>query len=198
MKKLLKWLGIGMVVIIVLAVVFGGSGDKDEGTVSPTAQSTKTTPIPTRATKKPTVTPSLVQELEAAIERNKPAHEGTFEWEYHPPDYGLGARIDVVYFFDQILTDKLALKDFVRSFKSTAPELYGLDQSLDVLNVRYETTFVDTYGKESKGWMLKIQILRETADKINWDNMLMCDVPRVVEVFTPHLSLTAVWNEVCP
>ena len=54
MKKLLKWFGIGIVVIIVLAVVFGGSGDKDAETANPTAQPTKVAAA--RATNKPKAT----------------------------------------------------------------------------------------------------------------------------------------------
>ena len=53
-KKLLKWLVIGIVAIIVLAVVFGGSGDKDTETASPTAQPTKV--AVTQSTTKPKAT----------------------------------------------------------------------------------------------------------------------------------------------
>ena len=53
-KKLLKWLVIGIVAIIVLAVVFGGSGDKDTETANPTAQPTKVAAA--RSTDKPKAT----------------------------------------------------------------------------------------------------------------------------------------------
>lgn len=200
-KKLLIGCGGGFFACVLISIIIGlTKGTPSNTDTTYTEPSTKRpsatrTPIPTPI---PTPTPTLRELLDFALIDSKPDHDCSLTWEYNAASGNLGASIDTTYFFEDILTEKLILKDCVRSFLKTAPELYRVDPSLDVLNLDFETTFVDKYGQESQGALLKIQILRETADKINWDNMLVCNIPEVVEAFKPHPSLIATWGEVCP
>lgn len=182
-----------------------------------TPESTQTprptrTPKPTRTsrptrtlrpTKTPTLSPvptatlSLENRLRLAVTDNKPAGcSETPEVKYHKGDAVLGAMLEVRYEV-WVLTDKIAVEDCIRSFVRTAPAVYLCDPELDILNVNYVTTFVDAYGKERQASLLRIQIKRETADKITWENMLICNVQRVVEAFKLHPSFRSMWAKRC-
>lgn len=224
MKKLPKWLRFIIIggalltaFVCIIALIVPGSDDTSQptepratktprptSTPRPTKTVTPTRPTSTpRPTKPPTdtpePTPTLAPDklLEQIATNERPGAGEVVEATYYPAGLELGAAFNLTYSVTIVLSDESALENCVYSFLNTAPELYAADASLDVVNFRYETTFVDPRGNETQQAMLKIQILRDTADKINWSNMLRCDVPKVVNAFVVHQALRDTWNGIC-
>jgi len=219
-RKLLLIVG-GILVALFLCVIIAAlsNGDKEPqqasdkpGAVAVAKKATRTpkpskTPVPSR-TPKPTntlaptatatQTPTFDEALEATIDNKQPAGTENIQHQYKPmPDGEFGAILDIVYEMDTPLSLDSALRLCTRSFLDTAPLLYELDPDLDVINLDYRLPSTDAYGKESLSSAVRIQINRETADKIVWENMLRCNLPKVLPIFRLHPSLTSAWQELC-
>lgn len=194
--------------IIAIAVGNGeepGGGHVAEATTVPGATEQPAQPIAPTPTRTPTPSPaptptlSLKDHFTLAVADNKPAGcKASPEIEYYKALSTLGAMLKVHYEIEVVLTDRMAIRDCVRSFLKTAPAAYSCDPRLDVLNVDYVATFTDVYGKQAQDSFLRIQIKRATADKIVWENMLICNVSQIVETFKLHPSLRDAWAEECP
>lgn len=49
---------------------------------------------------------------------------------------------------------------------------------------------VDQYGNESVEKVMTIRITRETWEKINWDNFLIENIPKIAETYSEHPALS--------
>ncbi|GAF85139.1 unnamed protein product, partial [marine sediment metagenome] len=135
--------------------------------------------------------------LRPAVEKHALAGADSYEMEYHEAGSGLGAMIYVAYFAELLWDEKSGLRMAAHSLKGLAPALFELDPDLDILNVRYETTFVDKYGQESRHWYVSAQVSRETAENIVWENVLRCNFPDILDVWKVYAPLANAWQELC-
>ena len=83
------------------------------------------------------------------------------------------------------------------SYNATAPEVYAIAPGVRMFRCIYKTTFVDKYGAETQGVLARIGMSRAVADKVVWENFLVCNLHKVSEIFWLHPSETPAWNKRC-
>lgn len=80
-------------------------------------------------------------------------------------------------------------------FMAFAPKAF--QQGIDVLEVTSTSDFVDVYGNEAKERAFKFSMGHETAAKINWSNVNMHNIARLLanppDYFEVHPALLKAW-----
>ncbi|PEL17641.1 hypothetical protein CN599_16370 [Bacillus wiedmannii] len=64
------------------------------------------------------------------------------------------------------------------------------EKQISEITFFYKYPLVDAYGNEKKDNVMKIQLNRETLDKINYDNLLHDNLPKIANQYWEHPALT--------
>ncbi|MFK4417135.1 membrane-bound lytic murein transglycosylase [Bacillus sp. RC251] len=64
------------------------------------------------------------------------------------------------------------------------------EKGISEITFFYKYPLVDAYGNEKKDNVMKIQLNRETLDKINYDNLLHDNLPKIANQYWEHPALT--------
>ena len=54
------------------------------------------------------------------------------------------------------------------------------------VDLKWQLPLVDTYGNTKLGVVMEIMLTRDTAEKINWDNFLFQNLPKVADIYQEH------------
>lgn len=153
--------------------------------------------LPTWTPAVPTRVPSISERLATIANDTKPAGCTACTVEYHPESAGLFAVASVTCPLTTVLTAGSGMSASLRGFVKLAPAVWRAVPDLGVLNAYYDATFIDTYGKESTQHLLTVQLTRDTAAKIVWENMNPCRMSRAADVCKPHSGERAAFDELC-
>lgn len=75
------------------------------------------------------------------------------------------------------------LKDSLKLFE----KIYAFEhEDIFVVNLVWYAPLTDQYGNEELGQVIDIGIYDDTAEKINWDNVLFGDLPEIADYYTEH------------
>ena len=75
------------------------------------------------------------------------------------------------------------LKDSLKLFE----KIYAYEhEDIFVINLVWYAPLTDQYGNEELGQVIDIGIYDDTAEKINWDNVLFGDLPDIADYYTEH------------
>lgn len=64
------------------------------------------------------------------------------------------------------------------------------EKGISEITFFYKYPLVDAYGNEKKDNVMKLQFNRETLDKINYDNLLHDNLPKIANQYWEHPALT--------
>lgn len=64
------------------------------------------------------------------------------------------------------------------------------EKEISEITFFYKYPLVDAYGNEKKDNVMKLQFNRETLDKINYDNLLHDNLPKIANQYWEHPALT--------
>ena len=62
-------------------------------------------------------------------------------------------------------------------------------EDFDTIYIEYQADFVDDYGESSKGRAIVYHISKETVEKINFDNFVFDNLPKVADNYWEHPAL---------
>jgi len=89
---------------------------------------------------------------------------------------------------DNFTTDYIKRSIWMKS-KELFEALYALDSNVDYISLFWALPLVDTYGNVSDKDVVIISLDRETADKVNWENVLTDNIPVIANTYWQHPAL---------
>lgn len=69
-------------------------------------------------------------------------------------------------------------------------QAFDLFPEINLTYIEWQFPLVDTYGNVNLSPVMKIDMTRETEDKINWDNFLTDNLPTVADSYWQHPALS--------
>ena len=63
------------------------------------------------------------------------------------------------------------------------------DKDMEFINIEWQVELTDKLGNKEYGPVIRIDITKETLDKINWDNFDYNNLPEVADDYWQHQAI---------
>jgi len=182
-------------IVLLIIIIAAANGGKDGGTQEAKATATPRATSAPKATKGPTATLSPQDVLIAICEK---AHPGDAVTGVYVPASGSEPTVfEAAITVKSMATAVGGIRLRATNYLKAAEAAFAADPELALFACVYETTFTDAYGTERQTAFLRIELSRETADKITWDNVLPCGLAKIADTWNVHASMQADWAAEC-
>ncbi len=87
----------------------------------------------------------------------------------------------------EILSSKTAKKEMLIKTKDILKNI--ADKDMEFINIEWQVELTDKLGNKEYGPVIRIDITKETLDKINWDNFDYNNLPEVADDYWQHQAI---------
>lgn len=100
-----------------------------------------------------------------------------------------GTKIVSINFKYENLTASMTKKGMIIESSELMEKLFTSDLPIQEVVIFIKTPLIDQYGNSSLDTVMKCSLNKETAAKINWENRLIIDFPKIFNQYWEHPAL---------
>jgi hypothetical protein len=97
-------------------------------------------------------------------------------------------ELDIVYFTETVTVWHLT-KGFYGDVRYTVPAVFEKFPSIQSVHIKLETNFIDGQAKEIRAPAFKATFTRDNSNSIQWDSILLDNIPKLADGFWKHPNL---------
>lgn len=173
---------------------------KPTATVKPTVTSKPTaTAKPTVTAAPPTATPAPTVTL-SPEEQTRQTLQAIYQGKLIKSTTGdvqpFGKTLTVDYTASENLTEKLLIQGINLDFKERSPQIFIKFPNIEYLETRAFTSFKDVKGNLTDQVAIKIGITRKNSATVNWPQINLKNMAKIVDTYYIHPSLQKSWDEI--